>query len=111
MAAPRLEEMVQRLRLARHAAALEDELESDPPRLILTLQPWRGPWTDRLAPPSGAFVLELEPGLQEHVIARFWLETEAHEPSEESRLPASRIGAEWLEGEVVRFVERLLARA
>jgi hypothetical protein len=110
MAAPRLEEMVRRLRLARHTATLEDQLESTPPTLILTLQPWRGPWTDRLAPPSGSFVLELESGPQEHVVARIWLESE-DEPSEESRLPASRIGAEWLEGEVVRFVERLLARA
>jgi hypothetical protein len=111
MAAPRLEQLVSRLLMARHEAYLFDHLDESPPALVLTLRPWRGPWTADLAPPLGTLLLEVGSGAPEQVVVRSWLDSEAEEPAHEVRVPPSTVRAAWLERTVVEFVERLLARA
>jgi hypothetical protein len=114
MAVPRLEEVARRLQIARHEASVEDQLEATPPTLRFSLRPWRGPWTDELAPPRGTLVLSLEgaAGASEDAVSvRFWLDPEAEEPTDEMRVPPVRVNAAWLERLVLDFVERLLARA
>jgi hypothetical protein len=111
MAVPRLEEIARRLRMARHEASVEDRLEATPPVLRFSLLPWRGPWTEELSPPRGVLVLAIENEGEERVVVRIWLDAEANEPTEETRLPPIRVGAAWLELLVVDFVERLLERA
>lgn len=109
MAVPRLEEIVRRLQMARHQAAVEDFLEAEPPTLRFTLRPWRGPWTEELAPPSGRLVLSLED--EDSVSVRAWLDPESEEPEHEAKVPPMRVSAAWLERLVLDFVERLLSRA
>jgi hypothetical protein len=111
MAVPRLEAMVVRLRMARHDAALEDRLDASPPTLLLSVRPWRGPWTQELAPPRGTLAIVLHGGPEEHIVVRFSLDSDAEEPAREMRVSPARISAVWLERVVVEFVERLLARA
>ncbi len=111
MAAPRLHEFVGQLQMAHHEASMEDDLEGAPPRLRLAMRPWRGPWTEDLAPPQGILELSLPEGAEGPVTVRVWLDAEAATPDEESRVPTARLGAAWLEQLVLGFVERLLARA
>jgi hypothetical protein len=113
MAEPRLVDFAQRLSMARHDAAVEDLLDGSPPRLLLSLRPWRGPWTDELSPPQGTLELALEAGPEGQVAVRMWLDAnpEADEPTEMVRLAPARLSAAWLEGLTLDFVGRLLARA
>ena len=106
-----MEEFAQRLQMARHDAVVDDMLDGTPALLRLTVRPWRGPWTEELAPPRGTFELALEPGAEEGVTVRLWLDLEAQAPSDAARVPPSRISAAWLEGAILDFVARLLARA
>jgi hypothetical protein len=111
MAVPRMEEFAQRLQMARHDAVVEDLLDGTPALVRLTVRPWRGPWTDDPAPPRGILELALEAGTEERVTVRSWLSPEAPAPYEEVRVPPSKVGAAWLEGAILDFVARLLARA
>lgn len=111
MAVPRMEEFALRLQMARHEAVVEDMLDTTPALVRLTVRPWRGPWTEELSPPRGTLELAMEPGPEERVAVRVWLFAEAEAPSEEVRVPPPKLGAAWLEGTVLDFVERLLARA
>lgn len=111
MSVPRIEEVAQRLQLARHDAVVEDLLDQTPPRIRLTVRPWRGPWTEGLSPPAGVLELELDTGEDEQVIMRIWLDPEADEPTAETSVPPARLGAAWLDAQVLDFVAKLLERA
>jgi hypothetical protein len=110
MAVPRLEEIAQRLQLARHEAVAEDLLDAALPVARLTFRPWRGPWTEKLSPPASALELAVTSPHSEQIAVRVWLDVEASEPTEEIRVPPSKLGAGWLEGVVLEFVQRALAR-
>jgi hypothetical protein len=110
MAVPRLQEFSLRLHMARHAAVVEDLLDGTPALVRLTLVPWRGPWTEELSPPRGTFELALETGPDELVAVRMWLDVDTNAPTEELRVAPSKLGAAWLEGRVLDFVARVLAR-
>jgi hypothetical protein len=111
MAVPRLQDIAQRLQLARHHATVEDLLDAAVPTARLTFKPWRGPWTEKLDPPVSALELTvlLEPA--EQIAVRVWLDVAADGPVEEIPVPPSKLGAAWLESVVVDFVQRALARA
>jgi hypothetical protein len=111
MAMPRLHEIAQRLQLARHHSGAEDHLDAVVPMARLTFRPWRGPWTDKLDPPVGALELAVVFEPAEQIAVRVWLDVAATEPTEEVRGPPTKLGAAWLEGLVVEFVQRSLARA
>lgn len=111
MSVPRIEEVAQRLQLSRHDAVIEDLLDQARPRIRLTVRPWRGPWTEGLSPPAGMFELELQGGGDDQVIMRIWLDVDGAEPSAETTVPPARLGAAWLDAQVLDFVARLLERA
>ena len=102
---------VLRLQMARHEAVVEDLLDGTPARVRLTVRPWRGPWTEDLSAPCGTLELAMEPGPEERVAVRMWLDSEAEAPSEALSVPPAKLGAAWLEGAVLDFVARLLSRA
>jgi len=111
MAMPRLHDLAQRLQLARHEAVAEDHLDGEPPTVRLTFMPWRGPWTEELAPPLSILELGIDSGPEDQIVVRIWLDGEASEPTDETSVPPVRVGAAWLESVVLEFVERVLARA
>jgi hypothetical protein len=111
MAVPRLHEIAQRLQLARHEAVAEDHLDAAQPITRLVLRPWRGPWTEGLSPPRSALELAVESVPAEQVVVRLWLDVDAPEPTEELRVPPTKLSAAWLEGLALELVERALARA
>ena len=111
MAVPRLQDVTQRLQMARHEASVEDRLDGSPPSLRLTLRPWRGPWTEELHPPQGLLEVTLDAGPDGPVTLRTWLDDEADRPTEEAEVSPSKLSAGWLGSHVVHFIERLLARA
>lgn len=111
MAMPRLQDIAQRLQLARHHATAEDLLDGAVPTARLTFRPWRGPWTEKLDPPVSALELALVVEPTEEIAVRVWLDVAAEEPTEEVVVPTAKLGAAWLEGVVVDFVQRSLARA
>lgn len=113
MAEPRLLDFAQRLSMARHGAAVADLLDGSPPRLLLSLRPWRGPWTDELCPPQGTLELALEAGAEGQVAVRMWVDAnpETDEPTEALSLALASLSATRLEGLAVEFVARVLARA
>jgi hypothetical protein len=111
MAMPRLQDIAQRLQLARHHATAEDLLDADVPVARMTFRPWRGPWTEKLDPPVSALEFAVVPEPAEQISVRVWLDVAAEEPTEEIVVPPTKLGAAWLEGVVVDFVQRSLARA
>jgi hypothetical protein len=111
MAMPRLHDIAQRLQLARHEAAAEDHLDGSPPTVRLTFKPWRGPWTEELSPPLSVLELAVECEPAERIAVRMWLDSEATEPTDEATVAPNKLGAAWLEGIVLDFVARALARA
>ena len=96
--------------MARHQASVEDFLDGSPPALRLSFRPWRGPWTEKLSPPGGVLELALEDGPEGPVTVRVRLDPEAPEPTEELRVSPAKLGAAWLEGHALGFVERVLHR-
>lgn len=111
MAVPRLLEIVRQLEMARHEAQVDDQLDDATPVLRLRLRAWRGPWTAKLSPPVGALELRLEGGPDGEVWVRQWLDLSSDEPSEESRIPVTKVSAAWLQSLALRFVEGVLSRA
>jgi hypothetical protein len=111
MAMPRLHDLAQRLQLARHEAVAEDLLDLESPSIRLAFRPWRGPWTEELAPPRSILELAVDSLPEDQIVVRIWLDGEATEPTEERNVPPAKLGAAWLEAVVLEFVERVLARA
>jgi hypothetical protein len=111
MSVPRLEQVAQRLQLCRHEAFIEDLLDTDSPRVRLTVRPWRGPWSEKLSPPTGVLELALEVERELEIVMRTWLDANDSQPTDESCVPSARLSAAWLDSQVLDFVAKLLRRA
>lgn len=111
MAVPRLEEVVQRLELARHEAALEDALDGPVPRVRLWLRAHPGPLDEE--EPRGRsrleMVLEEEP--EPLLRLRAWADPTSEDPSQLGEISLGRLGASWLDERVMMFVGDVLGRA
>ena len=107
MAVPRLEDIAQRLVMARHEAVVEDLLDEAPPIVRLTMRPWRGQLAAPSAVAEGSLELAIEEGTEE-ISLHVWLGPRTGPSSDQERVPTAKLGAAWLEGRVLSFVQRLL---
>jgi len=110
MAVPRLEDTVQRLRLGRHSAALEDRLHASPPSIRLAVRPWRGPLSEQLSV-EGLLEIRIEREPEEVVEVWYSITPPCGAPLPADRITAVKLDAGWLEGRVLAFVGALLGRA
>jgi hypothetical protein len=108
MAAPRIQDVATSLRLARHEAVAEDELESSPPLLRLRLRPWRGAMAEKRSGPWARLEIELQEDTEERVVVRAWLDDGTGDPSDEVAVAPGRLRAGWLEALVLEFVRDVL---
>lgn len=108
LAAPLLEVVSRRLRLARHDASVDDLLEA-PERLIrFRLDPWPGPFQE---PGSArAAMLEIAVGGEdvEVVTAWYWLDGLAEAPQTMPSVSTTRLTASWVERTILDFVGKVL---
>ncbi len=110
MAVPRLHDIALRLQMARHDARVEDALDQVPPAVSLVVRPWSGPWSDDDVPVDGMLELTVSPGAAGEVVARVWLGASHDQLADEVTVTSAKLGASWLEGRVLDFLARLLAR-
>lgn len=110
MAIPRLEDVVQRLLMARHEADLEDLLEEDHPRILLTLRPWLGPWAETAEVVTSRLEVAVENGGEEQVVVRVWF-GQGSDHDGIARITAPKLSAQWLERRVLEFVDHVLDRS
>ncbi len=104
IARPRLEDLVFRLRIARHHSLIDDRID-EMGTLRFRLVPRSAPFDER--PPVPGSVLELV-AAENVILARFWLDPVAERPSSELEVAADAFGEEWLDGVIVDFVARSL---
>lgn len=112
-AVPRLAEIAQHLRMARHEAWIEDLLEESRPSLHLWMRPSRGPLGDDSPPPLARLDLVVGggegEGEGEQVLARLWLDQGSARPAVEIGIPAARLGLDRLTHVATEFVKRVLS--
>ncbi len=106
---PRFQEIAVKLQMARHDARVEDSLDASPPRVRLTVRLWRGPFNEQEGPAEGTLELALETAPTPEVVACTWIGPSSGPPAEEVTVSPPKLGAAWLESQVVDFLGRLLA--
>jgi hypothetical protein len=111
MAVPRLEEVAQRLVMARHETRLDDSLDSSLPIVRFTIRPWQGPWSDVAEEAEGRLEISVENDNDEWVVLRAWLAGTSGSPTHEIRIETKRFGAAWLEARILAFVGTVLKSA
>lgn len=111
MVVPRLCDIAQRLQIARHEARLEDALDETPPAVRLAVRPWSGPFVEDEMPLDGLLELTVDPGAEGEVIARTWLGPAGDVLEREVSVTPAKLGAAWLEGQVLDFLAKLLRNA
>jgi hypothetical protein len=108
MAVPRLEQVAQRLQMARHEAHVEDLLDGVPPAIRLTVRPWSNPMDEGREPMAGMLEFVVEPVAHGMILAQSWTGASFDVPLEELRVPPGSFGAAWLETRVLEFLAKLL---
>jgi hypothetical protein len=97
--------------MARHEATVEDLLDEPVPAVRFNMRPWRGPLADLPALDEGHLELTIHEGPEQQIVLRSWLGPCAGPPNDQERVGTTKLGAAWLEGRVLGFVQRLLNQA
>ncbi len=105
---PRIEDLIQRLEMARHRTTVDDRLDRSPASIRIKVDPWRAPFDE--GPPVSGSVLEIlaEDGASPVIVGRIWLDALSASPTEQSQIDLSKLTPAWIEGLLLDFVAKAL---